>query len=95
LALAAGVATEWIADNVTRRMPVATAEGVRLALRSAPFDSSKARAELGYAPRPIADGSPPSAPAFGISSSSRASHSATVRHKNSAVISIGSPSSPK
>ena len=55
LALAAGAATEWIADNLTRRMPVATTEGVRLALRSAPFDSSKARAELGYAPRPIAE----------------------------------------
>ena len=54
LALAAGIATEWIANTVTGRMPVATAEGVRLALRSAPLDSSKARAELGYAPRPIA-----------------------------------------
>lgn len=53
LALAAGVATEWIANTVTRRTPVATVEGVRLALRSAPLDSSKARAELGYAPRPI------------------------------------------
>ena len=54
LALAAGIATEWIANTITHRAPVATAEGVRLALRSAPFDSSKARAELGYAPRPIA-----------------------------------------
>jgi dihydroflavonol-4-reductase len=53
VAFAAGVATEWIANTVTGRTPVATAEGVRLALRSAPLDSGKARAELGYAPRPI------------------------------------------
>jgi dihydroflavonol-4-reductase len=53
LALAAARSAEWIADHVTRREPAATAEGVRLALRSAPFDSGKARRELGYAPQPI------------------------------------------
>jgi dihydroflavonol-4-reductase len=49
----AGIA-EWIADHVTHRSPVATVEGVRLALRSDPLDYSKARSELGYSSRPIA-----------------------------------------
>jgi dihydroflavonol-4-reductase len=52
-ALLIATAAEWIADHVTRREPPATLEGVRLALRSVPFDSHKARLELGYAPRPI------------------------------------------
>ena len=47
--------TEWAADIVTGRTPAATREGVRLALRSGPFDSRKARNELGYAPRPLQD----------------------------------------
>jgi dihydroflavonol-4-reductase len=55
IALATGWVSEWISDRVTRRVPIATAEGVRLALRSAPFDSRKARTELGYAPRPLQD----------------------------------------
>ncbi|MDP9136671.1 MAG: NAD-dependent epimerase/dehydratase family protein [Pseudomonadota bacterium] len=55
LALTAGVADEWLATNITGKMPAATAEGVRLALRSRPLDIGKARRELGYAPRPIAD----------------------------------------
>jgi dihydroflavonol-4-reductase len=55
LALAAGVAGEWLATNVTGNMPAATSEGVRLALRSRHLDIGKARRELGYAPRPIAD----------------------------------------
>jgi hopanoid-associated sugar epimerase len=55
LALAAAVACEWFARNVTHRPPAATIEGVQLALRSAPFDSGKARRELGYAPRPMQD----------------------------------------
>ena len=53
MALAAAAVAEWVADRVTGRRPLATREGVRLALRSAPFDSRKARSELGYAPRPI------------------------------------------
>jgi dihydroflavonol-4-reductase len=53
LALAIAAAAEWIADHLTRREPPATWEGVRLALRSVPIDSRKARLGLGYAPRPI------------------------------------------
>ncbi len=53
LALAAAAVCEWLARNVTHRPPAATIEGVQLALRSAPFDSGKARRELGYAPRPV------------------------------------------
>jgi dihydroflavonol-4-reductase len=49
------VVAEWMADYLTRRTPAATHEGVRLALRSRPFDSRKARAELGYAPRPLSE----------------------------------------
>jgi dihydroflavonol-4-reductase len=52
VALIAGIASEWIANYLTHRMPLATLEGVRLALRSAPFDSGKARRELGFNPRP-------------------------------------------
>jgi dihydroflavonol-4-reductase len=47
--------SEWIADRITGRTPAANLEGVRLALRSTPFDSRKAREELGYAPKPIRD----------------------------------------
>jgi dihydroflavonol-4-reductase len=51
--MAAGIAGEWLATYVTGNAPAATAEGVRLALRSRPFDIAKARRELGYEPRPI------------------------------------------
>ena len=54
-AFAAAAVAEWLADRVTGRRPLATREGVRLALRSARFDSGKARRELGYEPRPIQD----------------------------------------
>jgi len=53
VALTAAVVGEWIADHITGRSPPASLEGVRLALRSGPFDSGKAREELGYAPRPV------------------------------------------
>jgi dihydroflavonol-4-reductase len=53
LALSAGVISGWLATNITRSTPAATAEGVRLALRSRPVDIGKARRELGYAPRKV------------------------------------------
>ncbi|MGH8513515.1 MAG: NAD-dependent epimerase/dehydratase family protein, partial [Gammaproteobacteria bacterium] len=53
VALATGLVSGWIADLITHRAPVATREAVVLALRSAPFDSAKAKRELGYAPEPI------------------------------------------
>jgi dihydroflavonol-4-reductase len=53
LALISASVTEWVADHLTGRAPAATREGVRLALRSGPFDSRKALRELGYAPRPL------------------------------------------
>jgi hopanoid-associated sugar epimerase len=55
LAFTSATVTEWMADYLTKRAPAATREGVRLALRSGPFDSRKARNELGYAPRPLDD----------------------------------------
>jgi dihydroflavonol-4-reductase len=45
--------SEFIADRVTSRPPRATAEGVRIALRSAALSIERSRRELGYAPRPI------------------------------------------
>lgn len=53
LALMTGIVDGWISDTITHRPPAATREGVTLALRSQPFDSGKAKQELGYAPRPI------------------------------------------
>jgi dihydroflavonol-4-reductase len=53
IALAAGAVAEWIATYVTRRRPAATVEGVRLAVRSVPVSSRKARRELGYVPGPV------------------------------------------
>ncbi len=53
LALATGSVSGWIADRVTHAPPHATREAVLLALRSAPFDSAKARRELGYSAAPI------------------------------------------
>jgi dihydroflavonol-4-reductase len=53
VALATGIAAEFVATHITGRRPAATVEGVRLALRSAPIDSAKARRELGYQPRSV------------------------------------------
>lgn len=55
LALASAAVAEWSADRMTGQAPTATIEGVRLALRSGPFDSAKARRELGYTTRPLPD----------------------------------------
>jgi len=52
VALATGIAAGLIADQ-TGSPPVVTREAVQIALRSAPFDSTKARRELGYEPRSI------------------------------------------
>jgi dihydroflavonol-4-reductase len=53
LALGAGLVFGMIADRVTKRPPPATLEGVMIGLRSAPFDSGKAKRELGFVPQPI------------------------------------------
>ncbi len=53
LALATGFIAGLIADRLTGSAPVVNAEAVQIALRTAPFDSTKARRELGYDPRPI------------------------------------------
>ncbi|UEM18420.1 NAD-dependent epimerase/dehydratase family protein [Skermanella mucosa] len=55
LALAAGHFSEWLADHVTHRPPQAPLTGVRLALAGAELDTSKARRDLGFAPRPLAE----------------------------------------
>jgi dihydroflavonol-4-reductase len=44
---------EFMADHVTRTPPSATAEAVRIALRSTALSTERAQRELGYAPRPI------------------------------------------
>jgi dihydroflavonol-4-reductase len=53
LAMATGIVAGWFADHVTHAPPVASREAVKLALRSAPLDSAKAKSELGYAPKPV------------------------------------------
>jgi dihydroflavonol-4-reductase len=52
IALSTGIVSEWL-SKVTGAEPVASSEAIRIALRSAPFDSAKAKRELGYTPRPI------------------------------------------
>jgi dihydroflavonol-4-reductase len=44
---------EFMADHITRTPPSATAEAVRIALRSTALSTERAQRELGYAPRPI------------------------------------------
>jgi dihydroflavonol-4-reductase len=53
LALGAAVASELIADRITKRPPKAPLTGVRLALTPMRFASAKAVAELGFRPRPV------------------------------------------
>ncbi|MDT3688084.1 MAG: NAD-dependent epimerase/dehydratase family protein [Pseudorhodoplanes sp.] len=53
VALGVSALAESFASWLSHRRPIATVEGVRLALRSARLDDSKARRELGYAPRPV------------------------------------------
>jgi dihydroflavonol-4-reductase len=50
--LSAGL-LEFISDNITRRTPSGTAEGVRIALHASDLSIDKAKRELGYAPRAI------------------------------------------
>ena len=44
---------ELLADHVNKRAPAATAEGVKIALRSNPISSTKAIRELGYTSRSL------------------------------------------
>jgi dihydroflavonol-4-reductase len=55
LALAIGIADEWLEGQVIQRTPRVSAEAVRIALRAIPLDTRKAEAELGYVPHPIDD----------------------------------------
>jgi dihydroflavonol-4-reductase len=53
LAQVAATVLEFFADQVTRRPPSATAEGVRIALRATALSIKKAQSELGYAPQAV------------------------------------------
>ena len=53
MAQIAAALMELCADHVTHRLPEATLEAVRIAVRSKPMSIEKSRRELGYAPRPI------------------------------------------
>jgi dihydroflavonol-4-reductase len=53
VALGMSALTEWVSTRLSHHRPVATVEGVRLALRSACLDDSKARRELGYTSHPM------------------------------------------
>ena len=53
LAEATAAILEFMADHVTHTPPSATAEAVRIALRSTALSTERAQRELGYAPRPI------------------------------------------
>ena len=55
LALAVAIGAEFAADFVTRKPPVATREGVRLARFPSFVSSEKAKHELGYTPTPVED----------------------------------------
>src|SRR5262245_35871588 len=53
IARVAAAVMEFFADHVTHRLPDATVEAVRIALRSKALSIEKSRRELGYAPRPL------------------------------------------
>ena len=55
LAYLAAHFSEFVANRITRRRPMAPLEGVRLARHPKAVDISRAREELAYAPGPIAD----------------------------------------
>jgi dihydroflavonol-4-reductase len=55
MALAAAYVSEWIADVVTHKMPVATVTGVKLTRRVMHFDAGPSLAELGLRPRPVSE----------------------------------------
>lgn len=80
VALAAGYVGEAVASHVTGKPPMATAEGVELALRAAPLNVDKARRELGYAPRPLGEA------LAGAVSWLRAQHPSGVRRTSGAAI---------
>jgi len=53
IAEATAAIMEFMADHVTHNPPSATAEAVRIALRSTALSTERAQRELGYTPRPI------------------------------------------
>ncbi|HEY1379684.1 MAG TPA: NAD-dependent epimerase/dehydratase family protein, partial [Gemmataceae bacterium] len=55
VALAAAYVSEWVADVATRQIPAATVTGVKLTRRTMHFDPRRSLAELGLAPRPVAE----------------------------------------
>lgn len=53
VALAAAYVSEWVAEVITHRPPLATITGVKLTRRPLPHDPRVALAQLGIVPRPI------------------------------------------
>jgi dihydroflavonol-4-reductase len=53
VALAVGLFSEWVADFLTHKPPLAPLAGVRLAASPMIFDGRKAAGELGFAARPL------------------------------------------
>ena len=56
IAFGFALGAEAVARTITRRAPRASLTEVRMARKKMFFDSSRARRELGYAPRPIGEG---------------------------------------
>lgn len=55
MALIVGAVSEFIADHITHRLPMAPLTGVRLTRGAMAFDNAKAVTELGFRPGPIED----------------------------------------